>query len=213
MTDSHNMTINFDQERQSSFKERVKQEREQEILEAARDVFAERGFEKANIDEIAERVGIGKGTVYLHFASKEELLIALMRQACGHLVETIQAQVAEQPTALDKLHAVVRALAEHRYANDRWVRVVATELPVFFGYKQKMGASAELRALVAGIVEQGQAEGSIDARIRPPLAAMTLMFLIFAAPSAITDEQLSKQQLIETASQICFHGITKEVVE
>src|SRR5690348_11406316 len=129
MTNSHNMTINTDTERQSTFKERVKQEREQEILQAARDVFAERGFEKASIDDIAERVGIGKGTVYLHFAGKEDLLLALMRRTCTQLVTTCRAHLESQTTAMDKVRVILRALADHRYANEDWIRTVAAELP------------------------------------------------------------------------------------
>ncbi len=206
------MTINTQPERQSTFKERVKQEREQEILLAARDVFAERGFEKASIDDIAERVGIGKGTVYLHFASKEELLLELMRRTCNQLVATCRARLDEQPGAMDKVAVILRAVANHRYANESWIRTVAAELPAFIGYKQRLGASSELRGLLTQVIEEGQAEGSIDARINPPMAALTLFFLIFVTPLA-DGKPMLKQQLIEAASQLYFHGISKEVVK
>ncbi len=206
------MTINTQPERQSTFKERVKQEREQEILLAARDVFAERGFEKASIDDIAERVGIGKGTVYLHFASKEELLLELMRRTCNQLVATCRARLDEQPGAMDKVAVILRAVADHRYANESWIRTVAAELPAFIGYKQRLGASSELRGLLTQVIEEGQAEGCIDARIIPPMAALTLFFLIFVTPLA-DGKPMPKQQLIEAASQLYFHGISKEVVK
>src|SRR5581483_8243141 len=61
-----------------SLKERQRQEREQLILRAARELLMERGYHDMSIDEIAERVGISKGTVYLHFASKEDLVLALL---------------------------------------------------------------------------------------------------------------------------------------
>jgi len=207
------MTTNYTSDRQSSFKERVKLEREQEILQAARDVFSERGFEKASIDDIAERVGIGKGTVYLHFSSKEELLLALMRQACTSLVEVCRAAASGEPTSAGKLRGIIRAIVDHRYANERWVGIVANELPVFIGYKQKLGASSELRAFIAQVLEEGQAEDAVDARVSPAMAASTLLYLIFAAPSADGGEAMPKQALIDAASQLYFHGITKEVVK
>ncbi|HEY8694686.1 MAG TPA: TetR/AcrR family transcriptional regulator [Chloroflexota bacterium] len=207
------MTINYTPDRQSSFKERVKLEREQEILQAARDVFSERGFEKASIDDIAERVGIGKGTVYLHFPSKEELLLALMRQSCLRLVEMCRSAATGQPTTPGKLRCIIQALVDHRYANERWVGIVANELPVFIGYKQKLGASSELRAFIAQVLEEGQGEGAVDRRVSPAMAASTLLYLIFAAPSADGGEAMPKQALIDAASQLYFHGITKEVVK
>jgi AcrR family transcriptional regulator len=60
---------------------RRKEARPAEIVEAALEVFAERGFSAARIDDVAARAGISKGTLYLYFASKEELFKAVVRQA------------------------------------------------------------------------------------------------------------------------------------
>src|SRR5271163_1888221 len=49
-----------------------------ELLRAAAEVFAQRGFGGASVDEIAERAGYSKGALYWHFASKHELFFALM---------------------------------------------------------------------------------------------------------------------------------------
>ncbi len=58
---------------QLSRKERERIFKRQEIVSAARDVFASRGFSAATIDEIAERAEFGKGTLYSYFQSKDEL--------------------------------------------------------------------------------------------------------------------------------------------
>ena len=50
----------------------------QELLRAAADVFAERGFRDASIDEVAERAGYSKGAVYWHFESKDDLFFTLV---------------------------------------------------------------------------------------------------------------------------------------
>ena len=55
-----------------SLKDRQREERERLILEAAEELLAEKGYHEMSIDEIAARVGVSKGTVYLHFSSKEE---------------------------------------------------------------------------------------------------------------------------------------------
>jgi AcrR family transcriptional regulator len=193
----------------TSFRDRVKIEREQEILHAAREVFAQHGFKKASLDDIAERVGIGKGTIYLHFASKEELLQALMRQTCGHMVAGCRARMQGVSTAPEKLQAAIRALADHRYANESWVRIVASEMPVFMGFKQRLAASSELRALLAETIQQGQAEGSLDSGVNPLLAATTLLFLVFATPFLAGQKRMSKQELIDTVSRLYFYGISR----
>ncbi|MDX9974761.1 MAG: helix-turn-helix domain-containing protein, partial [FCB group bacterium] len=55
-------------------------ERPNQILSAAVEVFAEKGFRAATMDEIAAAAGITKGTIYLYFASKEELFLAMTRR-------------------------------------------------------------------------------------------------------------------------------------
>jgi AcrR family transcriptional regulator len=49
-----------------------------DLLAAARRVFAERGYDGASVDDVAERAGCSKGAYYFHFASKEEALVALL---------------------------------------------------------------------------------------------------------------------------------------
>src|SRR5579859_2441781 len=65
---------------QSSWKERQRQERERLIVQAAEEVLLEKGLRGVSMDDIAARVGISKGTLYLHFAKKEDLFLALLEQ-------------------------------------------------------------------------------------------------------------------------------------
>ena len=62
---------------------RRKEARPNEILEAALTVFAEKGFAAAKLDDIAERAGVSKGTVYLYFESKEAVFTALVQERLG----------------------------------------------------------------------------------------------------------------------------------
>ena len=59
--------------------QRRPEERPRQILGAALDVFAEKGFARATMDEIAEAAGITKGTIYLYFKSKKDLLLEVIR--------------------------------------------------------------------------------------------------------------------------------------
>src|SRR5436305_13627541 len=63
-----------------SLKEKQRQERENLILQAAEEVLLEKGYHETSMDEIAARVGIAKGTLYLHFARKEDLICALLER-------------------------------------------------------------------------------------------------------------------------------------
>ena len=61
-------------------RERRKDARPGELLEAALDLFVEKGFAATRAEEVAKRAGVSKGTLFLYFASKEELFKAVVRQ-------------------------------------------------------------------------------------------------------------------------------------
>ena len=78
-----------------------KEARPAEIVEAALEVFSEKGFAPAKLDDIARRAGISKATLYLYFETKEEIFRAVARAAVASLVEAlrIQANGADMPFA------------------------------------------------------------------------------------------------------------------
>jgi AcrR family transcriptional regulator len=69
-------------------------ERPREICAAALEVFAEKGFAAAKLDEIARRAGVSKGTLYLYFKDKAELFRAVVRDAIAPNVQAITSAVA-----------------------------------------------------------------------------------------------------------------------
>jgi AcrR family transcriptional regulator len=75
---------------------RRKEARPGEILDAALEVFAEKGFAAAKLKDIARRAGISKPTLYLYFETKEEIFRAVARAAVASLLEELERQ-AESP--------------------------------------------------------------------------------------------------------------------
>jgi len=65
------------------------------ILQAAVKVFSQKGFHRARMDEIAEKAGVAKGTLYYNFASKSKLFSAAVTEGIETIVTQIQAQLAE----------------------------------------------------------------------------------------------------------------------
>ena len=81
----------------SDNKDTGKQERRNEIVDAAMELFAEKGFHEVTMDTIAERVGLSKGTLYLYFKNKEALFFSIIRDKTDILFNTLtQAVNSEQ---------------------------------------------------------------------------------------------------------------------
>ncbi|MCL2823972.1 MAG: TetR/AcrR family transcriptional regulator [Polyangiaceae bacterium] len=84
----------------------------QELISAANEVFSHFGYKKASIEDIARIAGVGKGSVYLHFDSKEALFEAVIRQILTKGILDLEAKV-EAATAPD---GKLRAFIEERMA-------------------------------------------------------------------------------------------------
>ncbi len=87
------------------------------ILEAARKLFLERGFEAANLDEVAQRAGVAKGTIYRYFDSKAELYVEVLVWNADAFVErmrqTLDPSLSPQEQVLQTGRFYVRHYAEH----------------------------------------------------------------------------------------------------
>src|SRR5262245_48834207 len=87
---------------------RRKEARPAELLDAALDVFFEKGFAAARLEDIAARAGVSKGTVYLYFNSKEDVFDALVRAIPQAKVEEVRALADPAVPADEMLRRVLR---------------------------------------------------------------------------------------------------------
>jgi len=74
-----------------------REERADRILDAAAELMLRWGYNKTTIDDIARQAGVAKGTIYLHWKTREDLFTALMRREYNRLVEDIQQRIAGDP--------------------------------------------------------------------------------------------------------------------
>ncbi len=90
-----------------SKKEVLTEFRMAELLEAARKVFAEKGFHEATVDEIADAAGVAKGTVYLYYRSKRAVYWAALERGVAALNDEVQARLAMEDTIENKIRAFI----------------------------------------------------------------------------------------------------------
>ena len=67
------------------------------ILDAAQTVFAEQGFEKTQLEQVAARAGYSRGAIYAHYSSKEDVFLALMEQRVHAKISTISQVIEDEP--------------------------------------------------------------------------------------------------------------------
>lgn len=101
-----------------SFKEKQVARREQEILQTARRMFAGKGFYDTNLNDVAQEVGIARGTIYLHFPTKEDLLLAIINQAEEQLLTRLNEAIEPGDDPVTKVRKVLEELL-HMYEKIR----------------------------------------------------------------------------------------------
>jgi len=133
------------------------------ILQAALQVFAEKGYHRAAVDDIVHASGTSKGAVYHHFPNKEALFLALVDEFSARLAAAIAEAIAGSHGALAKVEAALRAGLETFAGDQQLARILLLE-SVSLGpaYEAKRAeVHGRFAALIQGYLDQAVAEGSI----------------------------------------------------
>jgi TetR/AcrR family fatty acid metabolism transcriptional regulator len=157
----------------------VREFRMREILAAARRVIADHGFQGATIDRVAEEARIAKGTVYLYFDNKDDLLQAAMEEGLISFGEQIRAEVAQVDDPLEKLRRLVTVQLEIMDANQDFIKALMVEHSLVDPSSARPGAQrlvehslAHLR-FIAGIVGECVVRG-VMRKVDPEAVAVAL---------------------------------------
>ena len=171
--------------------ERRPQERPQELLKAALEVFARNGYRNTTLEEIGEAAGVTKGAIYHYFANKESLLLAVIEH-----YQTLTFTRAEVGIRNRRIPAStrIRLLIRKVFADTEGrrdllallVRGVTQEIPSV--HERWMRGPVHLWTLVAKLVEEGKsrgefrmdADGDVGARVLVSGLMLQLMWQLHA---------------------------------
>lgn len=193
-------------------------ERRAQIIEAAARVFAQKGFHQATTKEIAQEAGIAEGTIYLYFASKEDLLVAVLTQPTVSLFLEIAGdaeRLGDDDAAI--LGQALRAAFDMGQQYADYLRLFLSAIQsvgddvrqqVYLRLEEQIGPAFQ------GYVQQRIAAGAfrdLDARVvTEALVGMCLIFII-------TQELLQARQVrpldfeavVPVLVDLFLHGIVK----
>jgi AcrR family transcriptional regulator len=138
------------------------------ILGAAIEVFAEQGFAAVTVAQIADRAGIGKGTVYEYFSSKDELLFAVFEWMNEQIFGRVSALLDEGGTTVDRIRrlldlgvAITREQVDMQaVVLDFWAASRGTKSEARYN-QACLETFRAYRRLVADVIREGQAAGEL----------------------------------------------------
>ena len=173
------------------------------ILRAATEVFAEQGFAAVTVAEIANRAGIGKGTVYEYFTSKDELLFAVFEWMNEKIFERIAERLDEGGTTLERVQRLLDLGAEitreqvemQAVVLDFWAASRGTRSEERYNQACRTTFRA-YRRLIADVVRQGQA----NRELRPGIDADAVATMVVAAMDGLGVQIFFDREIDSTAT-------------
>ncbi|WP_371678917.1 TetR/AcrR family transcriptional regulator [Streptomyces sp. NBC_01276] len=159
----------------------------QKLYEAAVTLIAEQGFSATTVDEIAERAGVAKGTVYYNFASKTELFEELLRHGVGLLTASLRTAAQETEarggSRIEALDAMIRAglVFIDRYPAFTQLYVAELWRTNRAWQSTLMVVRQEAVAVVETVLREGVERGELSAEIDVPLTAAALVGMVLVA--------------------------------
>ncbi|MBW8010509.1 MAG: TetR/AcrR family transcriptional regulator [Chloroflexi bacterium] len=181
----------------------------EQIIEAAAQIFREKGFHAASMKEIAKAVNLQKASLYHHVSSKQEMLVEILDQALDLLIERLQ-KVVEQPTSPEaKLRLAIQtylvALADYSDLSAVMLLEHRSLEPEY--HQRHIPRRDRFEALWRKILEDGVAEGVFDCP-NPRLAVKSLMGVLnWTIMWYRRDGNLSAEEIAEQCSDLFLKGL------
>ena len=193
---------------QGQIEERSKREqRANRILDAAAELMLRWGYNKTTIDDIARYAGVAKGTIYLHWKTREDLFTALMKREYIRLVQDVQQRIANDPEG-GTLHGITKHSMLATMKSPLMKAVLLRDTDLLGEWMRKESASpsfseqlAQSLALVEHVRSRGVVRDDIDIRKHVyMLDAITMGFLVIDQYMP-DDFKYSDEEIVEMTAE------------
>ena len=188
-----------------STKRRTGDESRQRILAAASDVFAEHGFEKASVREVAGRAGISVGGIYLYFKNKEELYTGLMRSQMDEFLGRVERLRSDTP--LTAFRGLIDLYMEIAVTRTRMLSASIKEYDLEFKRPVREAFFRKQQGIVADILRHGMRDGSFRSMDCDATALMVIVTLRGAILGYLTGDVRRPKDYGRSLYELFLKGI------
>jgi AcrR family transcriptional regulator len=199
-----------------SLKERQRQQREELILQTAAEVLLEKGYHEMNMEEVAARIGIAKGTLYLHFPRKEDLVLALLEQQMQDILQSVRQAAIAPGSARSRLECLLQ-ISYTRMKGQRgrilYALFGAVELRPLLRERHHTMLE-QLTTTLERLMDEGKSSGEFDTAIPTPIMLHTFISLLasYSFKRLILDDTVSPDELVHYVGLIFFRGVANPLM-
>jgi TetR/AcrR family transcriptional regulator, cholesterol catabolism regulator len=185
--------------------------RRQEILDTATAVFAEKGILAATVREISERAGILSGSLYHHFASKEEMITEILLPVVRSQIDEFDRIVAQHTDPTEVLRLVIAAEVAQSARAPQVARILRQDehhISVVAGLDEVVQERRAIRARVESVITSGINAGQFRSDCDPRLTSLALFDLTLGAYRHLQPfGRYSTEALTKSLNALLMHGL------
>lgn len=158
----------------------VRGERRDEVIEAATRIFEEKGYEAASIQDVADELGILKGSLYHYIDSKEELLFTIIDDVHRRSLAELEQWLEMEADTLTRLRALIRLQVIGQCRDIRKASVFLHDFRSLSPQRQAriLAERDRFDMLMRDVIKDGQRDGSIAAEVDAKLATMAIFGIV-----------------------------------
>ncbi|NOT47461.1 MAG: TetR/AcrR family transcriptional regulator [Acidobacteria bacterium] len=186
------------------------------ILDATDRLLARSGYKKMSIDDLAKEVGIGKGSVYLHFESKEEIALSHIDRIIERLKNNLTEIATRDASCEKKLRAMLFERVMFRFDSVQHYSQSLNELLASLRprlLERRKRYFEEEAQIFAGVIEEGKKLGIFDAKSPAEIAGSLIDATNALLPYSLSAYELGERSELETKAKqvadLLLHGLVK----
>lgn len=202
-------------QRQGGSPRKPREQRWAELIEAATRVFFEKGYEAASLQDIAERLGMLKGSLYYYIHSKADLLHDVLSEAHQEALANVDSLANSEGDALERLRDAITGHVEHQCNNIAATTVLVHELHALPAERRAelTGGEHAYQGVFTDLISDGRRQGLIREDVDPEIGALWLLgSLNWVHRWFDPTGQLSPRQIGEQFAGMTLRGIADPAV-
>ncbi|MCF7805910.1 MAG: TetR/AcrR family transcriptional regulator [Candidatus Marinimicrobia bacterium] len=182
------------------------------IIDTAIDIFAEKGFQQTTMQEIAETAGVGKGTIYRFYSSKDDLLSSLVEFAIEDVTNEIRQALEPIDDPVEKLRAIIAVEIAYYDDHPNLAKFLIREV---LGYRMKFEdhirqIQSSRTAILEPIIQNGLDSGEFR-QVNPTTIAAAIEGMILASVIQwfLLDNGFPREEIQADLETSVFRGLLK----
>lgn len=188
------------------------EERKQELIDAALELFAENGYDNTSVNAIIQKVGVSKGAFYYYFKSKEDVLDCIVEQELGNVIKMF-GRIADDETmnALEKINKFSRDAQDFRIKRTKRqiliYKVLLKDKSKIFETKMYEDTAKVVKPIYKKVTEQGIKEGLFDTEFPDQIGEFIISsrgFLSNNLGKFYIQDDISEEDIREIKRKISF---------